>query len=100
MLKTMEKGSLAHDQTTKRDIHLRLRTVSGHLVGVEKMIEDDAYCIDTLKQIAAIQSSLSKVALSLSESHMLHCVREAVEHGQGEAKINELMETMKYLKHF
>lgn len=100
MPKTLEKGSLAYDAPTKRDVYLRLRTVTGHLAGVEKMIEDDAYCIDILKQIAALQSSLSKVAHSLSESHMLHCVREAVEHGQGEAKIKELMETMKYLKHF
>ena len=91
---------MAYDEATKRNLHLRIRTVAGHFNGVAKLIEDNAYCIDILKQIAAIQSSLSKIGHALSESHMRHCVREAVKHGQGEAKIEELMETLKYLKHF
>ena len=64
------------------------------------MVAEDAYCVDILKQIAAIQASLSRAALTLSESHLRHCVRAAVEEGQGQAKVDELMETLKYLKHF
>lgn len=94
------KGSLQHDEGTKKNILLRMRTVSGHINGVEKMIRDDAYCIDILKQIAAVQSSLSKIGMALSRSHMHHCVLSAAEDGQGEAKINELVETLKYLRHF
>ena len=94
------KGSLIHDEVAKKNILLRMRTTSGHLNGIEKMIRDDAYCIDILKQIAAVQSSLSKIGMVLSESHMHHCVLSAVEHGQGQTKIDELMETLKYLRHF
>jgi len=93
-------GSLVYDETAKRDILLRMRTVGGHLQGISKMVESDVYCIDILKQIAAVQSSLSKVAMSLSESHMRCCVRSAIDHGEGQAKIDELMETLKYLKYF
>ncbi len=95
----VERGSLQRDAATKREIFLRMRTVSGHARGVEKMIEEDAYCVDILKQISAIQSSLSRIAKALSESHMRHCVRVAIERGQGEDKIDELMEALKYLKH-
>lgn len=97
---TATPGSLIYDEDTKRNILQRMRTVSGHFGGIERMIEDDAYCIDILKQIAAVQASLSKIAIALSESHMRHCVRSAIYDGEGEAKIDELMETLKYLKYF
>lgn len=98
--KPSERGSLKQDETTKRKVFLRIRTVSGHITGIEKMIDEDAYCIDILKQISAVQASLSKIAIALSESHMKHCVSSAIEQGQGENKIDELLETIKYLKHF
>jgi DNA-binding FrmR family transcriptional regulator len=93
-------GSLTSEPELKKKLLNRVRTVIGHAQGIEKMIAEDRYCIDILKQIAAVQASLSKVAHGISESHMKHCVAAAVEHGQGEEKIEELMETLKYLKHF
>lgn len=94
------KGSLAKEVNLKASIKQRLRTAVGHLSAVERMVEGEQYCIDILKQIAAVQASLSKVAHALADSHMKHCVREAIEASKGEAKVDELLETLKYLKHF
>jgi len=60
----------------------------------------EQYCINSLKQITAVQASLSKVAYALADSHMKHCVRGAIEARKGEPKVDELLETLKYLKHF
>ncbi len=95
---TDQTGSLVENQPAKRNAVNRIRTIKGHVQGVEKMIEEDRYCIDILKQIASIESQLSKLASTISESHMKHCVREAVEEGKGDQKIEELMEVLKYLK--
>jgi len=95
-----DHGSLTLEPELKRQLLNRIKTAIGHAQGVQKMIEDDRYCIDILKQIAAVQASLSKVAHGVSESHMKHCVADAVQHGRGDARIEELMETLKYLKHF
>ena len=95
-----KKGSLAKEPGTKKMIRQRLRTSIGHLSAVERMVEEEQYCIDILKQLSAVQASLSKVAHALADSHMKHCVRDAIEEGTGEPKIDELLETLKYLKHF
>jgi len=91
---------LARDATVKADVLRRLRTASGHLSGVVRMVDDEAYCVDVLKQIAAVQSSLSKAARALMASHMKCCVREAVRSDGGEAEIDEMMDALRYLKHF
>ena len=64
------------------------------------MADEEAYCVDILKQIAAVQSSLSKAAQALTTAHMKGCVRDAVLADGGEARIDEMMETLRYLKHF
>ncbi len=60
----------------------------------------EQYCINSPKQITAVQASLYKVAYALADSHMKHCVRDAIEAGKGEPKVDELLETLEYLKHF
>ncbi len=69
----------------------RLRRVEGQVRGVERMIEEDRYCIDVLTQISAIQAALDKVALGLLDDHALHCVTGASDPVQREAKTEELM---------
>ncbi len=96
----MKKGSLGFEPKLKGTILQRLRTAVGHLSAVERMVEGEEYCTDILKQIAAVQASLSKIAYALSDAHMKHCVREAIEEGKGEEKVEEMLETLKYLKHF
>ncbi|MBS3765066.1 metal-sensitive transcriptional regulator [Candidatus Bipolaricaulota bacterium] len=92
-----EKGSLEQLPTEKQEALNRIRTVIGHSKGIEKMIEEERYCIDILKQVAAVQSSLSQLANLLTKDHMRVCISEAIQEGEGEDKIEELVEVLKYL---
>jgi len=76
---------------TKDQPHKRLRRIEGQVRGIEKMVEEDRYCIDVLTQIAAIQAALDKVALGLFDGHSRHCVLGG--HGPGEPQelTDELM---------
>ncbi len=56
----------------------RLRTVEGHLHGIIRMIEDDSYCIDVLRQIQAVQAALNKVSVGILEDHLSSCVTTAI----------------------
>jgi CsoR family transcriptional regulator, copper-sensing transcriptional repressor len=61
--------SASRDQLTAR-----LRRIEGQVRGVQRMVEDDRYCIDVITQISAIQGALEKVALGLLDDHTRHCV--------------------------
>ena len=63
----------------------RLRRVEGQVRGIERMIEDERYCVEILDQIAAARTALEQVGLRLLEEHARHCVRE------GRAEVEELM---------
>jgi DNA-binding FrmR family transcriptional regulator len=80
----------------KRDALLRLKTVRGHVDGVIGMVEDEVYCPDLMKQVAALQASLEKVNRVLLRNHLETCVSEAIRTGQGQEKIAELMEALPY----
>jgi len=67
---------MAHDG--KEDILKRLKSVEGHVRGIQRMIEDDAYCIDVVNQIVAIQRALKKVSARVLDQHLHSCVTEAV----------------------
>ena len=73
MATTTERGYTA----TKEQLLKRLKRVEGQVRGVEKMVDDDRYCIDVLTQISAIQAALDKVALGLMDDHARHCVIDA-----------------------
>ena len=60
--------------STKEQLQKRLKRVEGQVRGVEKMVEEDRYCIDVLTQISAIQAALDKVALGLLDGHARHCL--------------------------
>ena len=59
---------------TKDQLPKRLRRIEGQVRGIERMVEEDRYCIDVLTQIAAVQAALDKVALGLLDGHARHCV--------------------------
>jgi len=80
----------------KREALLRLKTVRGHIDGVIGMVEDEVYCPDLMKQVAALQASLEKVNRVLLRNHLETCVSEAIRTGQGLEKIAELMEALPY----
>ncbi|MCZ2128258.1 MAG: metal-sensitive transcriptional regulator [Anaerolineales bacterium] len=57
----------------------RLKTVEGHLRGVIRMVEEDAYCIDVIRQIQAIEAALNKVSVQILEGHLDACVTAAIQ---------------------
>ncbi|MDQ3248591.1 MAG: metal-sensitive transcriptional regulator [Chloroflexota bacterium] len=62
----------------KIDLQRRLKSITGHIRGVEKMVEEDAYCIDVIGQIQAIQAALNKVNVQILDDHLHSCVITAV----------------------
>ena len=74
----------------------RLRRIEGQVRGLQRMIEDDKYCIDILTQVAAATKALQSVALGLLEEHLSHCVTEAVAEGGDSAavKVREASEAI------
>ena len=71
-----------HGYTHDKDNHLRrLRRIEGQVRGLERMVEEDKYCIDILTQVSAATKALQSVALGLLEEHLSHCVAEAVAEG-------------------
>ena len=66
----------------RKDSHLkRLRRVEGQVRGLQRMVEEDKYCIDILTQVSAATKALQSVALGLMEDHLGHCVAQAVTEG-------------------
>ncbi len=65
----------------KDDLLKRLRRAEGQVRGIQRMVDDDTYCIDILTQVSAVTKALEGVALSLLEDHLAHCVAEATAHG-------------------
>jgi CsoR family transcriptional regulator, copper-sensing transcriptional repressor len=71
----MAKATPARGYTaSKEQLIARLRRIEGQVRGVQRMVEDDRYCIDVVTQISAIEGALEKVALGLLDSHTRHCV--------------------------
>ncbi len=64
----------------------RLRRIEGQVRGLQRMVDEDVYCIDVLTQVSAVTRALQAVALGLLEDHLGHCVAQAVEQGGPEAE--------------
>nr|WP_233569812.1 metal-sensing transcriptional repressor [Falsibacillus albus] len=69
----------------------RLKRIEGQVRGIQKMVNEDRYCVDILVQLSAINAAMKKVGLNLLEKHTHHCVRGAIEAGNGDESIEELM---------
>jgi DNA-binding FrmR family transcriptional regulator len=81
-----------HGYTDAKDDYLkRLRRIEGQVRGLQRMVEEDKYCIDILTQVSAAKSALESVALGLLEQHLAHCVSEAMAEGgeTADAKVRE-----------
>ncbi len=65
----------------KDDYRKRLRRIEGQVRGLQRMIDEDTYCIDVLTQVSAATKALEAVALALLDDHLMHCVAEATEQG-------------------
>ncbi|HQF04387.1 MAG TPA: metal-sensitive transcriptional regulator [Phycicoccus sp.] len=84
-----EHGSHAgHGYTHAQEAYVkRLRRIEGQVRGIQRMIEEDKYCIDILTQISAANRALQSVAMGLLDEHLAHCVVEAARQGDAEADV-------------
>jgi CsoR family transcriptional regulator, copper-sensing transcriptional repressor len=74
----------------------RLKTARGHLEAVLRMVDDDAYCIDVMKQLSAVQGSLERANRLILRGHLETCVVDAVHEGRTGEIVDELMEALRY----
>ena len=76
----------------------RLRRIGGQVAGLQKMVEEERYCADILTQLLAVQAALRRVEQEVLQSHIEHCVADAVKssnHRKRDAKLGELFEILK-----
>ncbi|WP_414047564.1 metal-sensing transcriptional repressor [Macrococcus equi] len=83
------------DEEEKEKLNKRLKRIEGQVRGIQKMIEEDRYCVDILIQISAIESALKQVGFSVTERHMKYCMSDAIKRGEGESSIEELMKVLR-----
>lgn len=94
--KILEKQHTHGYGANKKDLLARLKRIEGQVRGIQKMIEDDRYCVDIMVQLTAIKNATHQVGLSLLDSHTHHCVKDAISNGSdGDEKIDELMDVIK-----
>ena len=98
MSKEIEIKQVHHRQSREKEqLVNRLKRIEGQVRGIQNMIETDSYCVDILIQIAAINAAMKKVSLQLMENHTKHCVANAIQRGDGEEAISELMDVVERL---
>ena len=78
--------------TTREDALKRLNYIDGHLAGVRRMIEEEQYCVDILKQTYAVRRAIEKMEALLLDGHLHTCVVEGVRDGREEQVVGELVE--------
>lgn len=80
----------------RKDLSNRMKTARGHLDAVIRMIDDDAYCPDVMKQVAAVQGSLERANRLLLRNHLETCVAAAVVAGRTDEIVDELLEALRF----
>src|SRR5690625_110849 len=90
-----EKPIVPRTDDEKQAVINRLKRIEGQVRGIQRMIEEDRYCVDILVQISAINAALKKVGYTVTERHMKHCINHAIIDGEGDSAIEELLEVMK-----
>ncbi len=78
--------------TMQKDaLQARLRRIEGQVRGLQRMVDEDQYCIDILTQVNSVVAALRAVGMGLLDDHVRHCVRESIQTGDGEEKVDELL---------
>lgn len=82
--------------TNREQLLARLRRVEGQVRGLQRMVEEDRYCIDVLTQISSATRALQAVAVTMLDDHVRHCVRDAIDQGgdTADAKIDEALDVI------
>ena len=89
---TEENAEHVHGYTSEKSSHLkRLRRIEGQVRGLQRMVEEEKYCIDILTQVSAATKALQSFSLELLDEHLSHCVVEAAQRGgvEAEEKVRE-----------
>lgn len=81
-------------ECNKEDVIQRLKKIEGQVKGIQKMIEENKYCVDVLIQIAAVRAAINKVGIKVFENHTRECLKTAMEKKQGEEMIEEMIDVM------
>jgi len=93
-----ETETHAHGYASDKEALVRrLHRIEGQVRGIERMVEDDRYCIDVLTQIAAVNTALESLAFRILDGHVNHCVADALASGDlvaAETKSKELLEAV------
>ena len=76
----------------KQDTLRRMKNVEGHVRGIERMLENDAYCIDVIRQIQAVQAALTKVSVSVLDDHMQTCLTNSLDGEKRDQMLREITE--------
>ena len=79
-------------QSNRKDLLNRLATIEGHIKGIRKMVEEDQYCVDVLRQSYAVERALKKFEAAILEGHLTGCVPSAFKEGRDAETIRELSE--------
>ncbi|TLD83635.1 metal-sensing transcriptional repressor [Helicobacter trogontum] len=85
------------EKENAKNIHRRLKKISGQLNAIDKMVDDEVACVDILIQINAAKSALHKVGQIVLEGHVTHCMKDAIKHGDSDKSLDELA---KAIEHF
>ena len=81
---------------SQRSVLNRLKTSRGHLDGIIRMVEDDAYCPELMKQLSAVQGSLERASRIVLRNHLETCVAAAMVAGRTDEIVDELMEALRF----
>ena len=90
-------GAMPGYSKDREAVQARLRRIEGQVRGLQRMGEEDRYCIDVLTQVSAVKSALESVALLLLNEHVGHCVADAIRAGDGTEKVAELTQAVERL---
>ncbi|ATW23968.1 metal-sensitive transcriptional regulator [Candidatus Formimonas warabiya] len=78
----------------KEDVIQRLKKIEGQVKGIQRMIEDNKYCVDILIQIAAVRAAINKVGIKVLENHTRECLKTAFQNKREEEMIEELIDVV------
>lgn len=90
-----DRGSAAHFRHSytkdRRELLNRLKRIEGQVRGIRRLVDEEAYCLDVLQQVEAMTAAADQVAMLLLEDHVAGCLAHAIETGQGEPYVDEVM---------
>ena len=75
----------------KKGLQDRLRRIEGQVRGIQRMVDEDQYCIDILTQLNSVKAAVKGVGMGLLDEHVRHCVKDSIDQGNSDEKVEELL---------